>query len=289
MKPVTTPLFLTPRDEDILRAVYNFRYMTAKDVAYRLFSPTILNYVRNRLSRLSGGTDLAAHTYLCRSSLPGTGEKIFTLGAKGRDFLAREAGLTVDFYFRPYRLPHFSFSHLLHALVLTRCLVAAASWSRSQRQYTLSQIRTSYELARIRELKVVPDAWLLFERTDGDRFPILLEIDRGTQHKAPFQQHLKARLEFIRSGEYAKVFGVPAVIIAYATTGQLPTYGETRRQALCHWIMEVLTELKMETWAEIFRVTKLSHAEIYQTPLFDAPVFYRPDTAQPLPLLHSAG
>jgi hypothetical protein len=286
MKPAAPPLFLSSRDEDILRAVHHFRYMTAKDVAYLLFSPTILNYVRHRLARLAGGIDLATHTsYLCRFSLPGTGEKIFTLGAKGRDFLEREAGLTVDFYFRPYRLPHFSFSHLLHALVLTRFLVAAAFWSRSQRQYILSHTRTSYELARIPELKVVPDAWLLFERTDGDQFPILLEIDRGTQHKAPFQQHLKARLELIRSGAYAKVFGVPAVNIAYATTGQLPTYGETRRQTMGRWIMEVLTELKMETWAGIFRVTNLSHAQLYQTPLFDAPVWYRPDTDQPIPLL----
>ena len=59
---------------------------------------------------------------------------------------------------------------------------------------------------------------------------------------------------------------MPAVIIAYATTGQLPTYGETRRQTMGRWIMEVLTELKMETWEGIFRVTNLSHAQIYQTP-----------------------
>jgi hypothetical protein len=43
---------------------------------------------------------------------------------------------------------------------------------------------------------------------------------------------------------------VPAVIMAYATTGQLPTYGETRRQTLGAWTMNVLTELKMETWAQ---------------------------------------
>ncbi len=114
------------------------------------------------------------------------------------------------------------------------------------------------------------------------QFPVLLEIDRGTQHKAPFQTHLKARLEFIRSGQYADVFGVPAVIIAYATTGQLPTYGQTRRQALCAWIMDVLAELKMENWAEIFRVTNLTHEDIYTTPLFDAPVWYRPDAPQPV-------
>ena len=148
-------------------------------------------------------------------------------------------------------------------------------------QYTLSHTRLSYELARLSELKVVPDAWLLFARTDGAKFPVILEIDRGTQHQAPFQARLQERLDFIQRGQYAKVFGVPAVLIAYATTGQLPTYGETRRQALCRWIMEVLTTRRMQEWAGVFRVTSLVHAEIFQTPLFDSPVWYRPDAAHP--------
>jgi hypothetical protein len=284
MKSTSPPLFLSPRDEDILRAIYAFRYMTARDIAYLWFSPTVLNYVRHRLARLSGGADLAPHTYLCRFQMPGVGEKIFTLGVKGRDFLQHEAGLPVDWYFRPYRLQHFSFSHLLHALVLTRFVVAGRYWSRNQEQFTLWETRLSYELSRLPGLTVIPDGFLLFERTDGAQFPILLEIDRGTQHKAPFQKRLQERLEFIRSGQYQQVFGVPAVMIAYATTGQLPTYRETRQQALCNWIMEVLAGLKMENWAGVFRVTSLVYQDIYTNPLFDAPVWYRPDASQPLPL-----
>jgi hypothetical protein len=287
MKTVSPPLFLSPRDEDILRAVHTFRYMTAKDVAYLWFSPTVLNYVRHRLARLAGGTDLAPRTYLCRFQLPGSGEKIFTLGVKGRDYLQREAGMSVDWYFRPYRLQHFSFSHLMHALVLTRFVVAARFWSRSQKQFTLWETQLSYELTRTPGLSVIPDGWLMFERTDGAKFPVLLEIDRGTQHKAPFQTHLKARLEFIRSGQYAEVFSVPAVLIAYATTGQLPTYGDTRRRALGGWIMEILAELKMENWAGVFRVTSLTHAEMFETPLFDAPVWYKPDADSPVSLFMS--
>ena len=286
-KPRPPSLALTARDEAILHEFYQFRYMTARDVASLGFSPTSLTYVRALLARLSGGTDLATQSYLCRFQLPtltGTGEKIFTLGVKGREYLQREAGMSVDWYFRPYRLQHFSFSHLMHALVLTRVVVSASFWSRSQQQYTLSKFRMSYELGRIPELKVVPDAWLLFSRADGARFPVLLEIDRGTQHQAPFQARLQERLDYIQRGQYAAVFGVPAVLIAYATTGQLPTYGETRRQALCRWIMEVLTTRQMEDWAGVFRVTSLVHAEIFQTPLFDAPVWYTPNAPAPVPL-----
>jgi hypothetical protein len=35
------PLFLTPRDEEILEAVYRYRYVTSLDIAYLLFRPLI--------------------------------------------------------------------------------------------------------------------------------------------------------------------------------------------------------------------------------------------------------
>ena len=93
-----------PQDEQILSRL-PYRYMTARDMAYLLFSPHVLNYVRARLARLAGGTDFATQTYLCRFQLPKVGigrpAQIFTLGAKGRDFLEHVAGFMVDWYFRP--------------------------------------------------------------------------------------------------------------------------------------------------------------------------------------------
>jgi hypothetical protein len=288
VKSAKPPIFLTPRDEEILRAVSYFRFLTARDLAYWLQSPKILNYWRSRLARLAGGTDLATHTTLCRFQLPtltGSGEKIFTLGAKGRQELQREGGAPVPWSFRPSRLRHFSFSHLMHALVLTRCVVAASYWSRTQQEYSLSQQRLSYELARIPGLKVVPDSWLLWLRTDGAQFPILLEIDRGTQHQEPFKKGLHERLDFIRSGQYETIFNIPAVIIAYATTGQLPTYRDTRLTTICAWIMAVLTERNMQQWAGIFRVTSLIYEDIYTTPLYNAALWFRPDAPKtPVPL-----
>jgi hypothetical protein len=57
-----TPLILTPRDEEILKALHTYRYMTAKDVAYHLLKPQSAPYCRRLLMRLAGG-DFQTRTY----------------------------------------------------------------------------------------------------------------------------------------------------------------------------------------------------------------------------------
>jgi hypothetical protein len=94
------PLNLTPKDEEILKTIYTYRYTTTLDIAHLLFRPTYLPYVRSRLARLAGGKDLQENTYLCRFKLPateGNRERIFTLGNKGRAFLKDTHGCVLDF------------------------------------------------------------------------------------------------------------------------------------------------------------------------------------------------
>ena len=96
LAPTPKPLLLTPRDEEILASVYRYRFVTSTDIAYLLFRPSYMPYVRSRLTRLSGGNDLEENAYLCRFRLHatrGNPERIFTLGAKGRE--RRRAGLLV--------------------------------------------------------------------------------------------------------------------------------------------------------------------------------------------------
>jgi hypothetical protein len=296
----TKPFVLTIHDEEILKAIHFYRYMTAMDVAHLLFKPSVLTRVRSLLTRLSGGDDEINNQYLYRFALPNPGagnkERIYTLGSKGRDFLANEVGLPVEWYFRPEKVRHVSYNHLLHHLILTRFLVAAQVWSKKQAGFTLADTRISHELAQTpatvditqggytQTVPVVPDAWLKFVRVQDDMdFPILLEIDRGSEYKQKFKQHIRARIEFIkRGGHYSRIFETNAVMIAYATTGQKPEYRETRRAAMCAWTQEVLAELHRENWASIFRFHSLCLDTIYETPFFESPVWYRPDMQTPM-------
>jgi hypothetical protein len=270
--------------EEILKAIYFYRYMPAQDVARLLFSPSSLTHVREILA------SLFAAKYLYRFQLPHAGsgntEMIYTLASRGRGFLVSE-GLEADWWFRPYKVKSLSFGQVVHDLALTRFCVAASAWAAKQPDFNLVQTRICYELART--LKVVPDAWLLFERLKGGvhdtYFPVLLEIDHGTEYSKRFVRHLQSRIEFIKKGgAYSKAFGHEAVTIAYVTTSEIAEYRDTRRRAMCTWTNGVLKELGKASWAPIFKFHSLSLADIYQSDIFEASVWYRSDYASPVPL-----
>jgi hypothetical protein len=53
------------------------------------------------------------------------------------------------------------------------------------------------------------------------------------------------------------------------------------------WTKEVLTELRKESWADVFRFASLDFGSLFDLTLFEKPVWYRPDSPTPVPLLPS--
>lgn len=165
-------------------------------------------------------------------------------------------------------------------------------------EFRIPEMRISYDIAsspgsvslsvgdgKSEKLPVIPDAWIVFERVrPGGKiaFPVLLEIDRGTMYKQRFKRHVRSRIEFVRSGGYSGMFGIKAVMIVYATTGERVEYKDSRRRALCEWTMEVLGELKLP-WAELFRFYGLSF-RVYESTPFGKAVWFRPDQESPVDL-----
>jgi protein involved in plasmid replication-relaxation len=276
-----------------------YRFMNAVDVAHCLFSPASLTYVRSILTRLAGGGDYKERECLYRvplqSGKAGNPERVFTLGSAGLA-VVRSLGIPVEWYYRPSKTERLQSGYLRHQLLLTRFVVCARRFARESPDFSLVDVRLCYELEGQRGKRgaetVVPDAWLHFERgANSERYPVLVEIDRGSEYQERLKNHVKGRLEFYRSGEYERVFGTPAVIIAYATTSDIEEHAETRRKTMCAWTMEVLAELEIENWAGIFRFTSaLDYTRLYEQgqTLFTSPVWYRPDApSTPLPLLGS--
>ena len=119
----------------------------------------------------------------------------------------------MNWYFRPYKLKHLSYSTVLHNLIFTSFLVAAQITDGVK----VSEVQLCYELAKApgrvdlsspaggKEKKVtvpvIPDAWMDFERVqDGKSFPVILEIDRGMEYSRKFKQHVRSRIAFIEAG-----------------------------------------------------------------------------------------
>ena len=274
---------LNSRDEQILKTIHHYRYMTAIDMAYRLFSPSSKTHVREILSGLSGNADHKQNEYLYRFGIPkavkGNIEHIYTLGARGRNALA-ELGLDSDWYHRPSKVSNQSYSHIVHSLMITKFLVAANVWFRNHPTLSLIDEKTSYTM----QGKVVPDGLLLLQRQDGAKGAVLVEIDRGNEQQERFKKHIRDRLVFVRSGRHEEAYGTRGVFFAYVVVDDNERFRQTRLRTMQAWAMEVLKEEQRENWASMFRFSEVGLGNVYKTPLFDGAVWLRPDKESKIPL-----
>jgi hypothetical protein len=83
----------------------------------------------------------------------------------------------------------------------------------------------------------------------------------------------------LQSGDYKKTFNTDVATIAYVTTGQTPVYRVTRQKTMCLWIAELLKDMRLESWARVFRVASVEFQTLYDNALFEQEMWYRPDSA----------
>jgi hypothetical protein len=309
-KKKPTEVILTKRAEEILQRIHQLRYVTAMDITRLFYTPTSINHVREMLSLLSGKQDYAERHYLYRFPLPNTRiggtEKIYTLGSKGRAYLQSQ-GISVEWYFRPFKVAGMKYQNCLHALTLTRFLVAAQVFVKNNPSWELSHMKTEYELKKdiaaertknqaatvevtategheAETVTVIPDAWLVFHhrtRKNDACQPVFVEIDRGSEQQKSFKRHVRARLLFLASGGYKKLFGTNKGVLAYATTGNA-----TRLSSMRTWTKQVIDELNMKHLAPRFRFCSLSPAwEQDEQRLFLSPLWYKASDKHSVPLL----
>jgi hypothetical protein len=301
---------LSKRQEEILQSIHQLRYITAWDITRLYYTQTSINHVREILSLLSGKKDYEERQYLYRFPLPntriGNTEKIYTLGSQGRSYLQSQ-GMLVDWYFRPYKVAGMTYQNCLHALTLTRFLVAAQVFVKQHPEWELSTMRTEYELKKElaeehakkhaasitltpdngkaeEKIMVIPDAWLEFHHTTGNKGswrPVFLEIDRGSEQQKYFKRQIRARALFLANGGYKKLFGTNKGVIAYATTGNL-----TRVHTMRKWTKEVLAELNLKKLSSRFLFCSLTPSwEQDENSLFLAPLWSRAVDKHAVPLL----
>lgn len=243
-----TPLILSNRDEDILKAASTYHFFTAKDICYLLYSPNSLTHVRERCAALSGNNDheLGYHLYRFAfpTAKPGNRERIYTLSATGREILDN-LGISVDWHFRPAKLRTFSHSHLLHSLSITRTIIAFHVWSRTKPHIRVES-SLSYELAKnppvvsipaqgkMAKVPVIPDGLIVLNNMrSNERVVIIWEVDHNTESQPRFKAHVTARRAYVQSASFKKVYGNILFRIAYVTFGQTPSASEARRVSLC--------------------------------------------------------
>ena len=75
-------------------------------------------------------------------------------------------------------------------------------------------------------------------------------------------------------------------MIAYITEGEFGEYKNTRVRFMVERAREALKELRLESWASVLRFAAVERKSLLTTPLFEAPVWLRPDSDSPVALLH---
>jgi hypothetical protein len=304
--PQPPPLILTPKDEAIIQAVSQYRFLTAQEITALFYKQGSHTYARSRLSRLAGSKDLtdADVTYdypLLRFGFPtgrlGNQERIFTLSLTGRQILSG-LGIPVSWHFRPSRT--FSHSFILHDLTRNRFVVSLLSWAKTKPNLSIES-HLAYELAKesasvsipvqgkIVKVAVVPDALMLVTNTrTNQRLIILLEIDNNSEAQSRFKQHIASRLAYVSSPHFTNTYGNIPYRIVYATQGVMPSAATALLHSMCAYTLSVLAALKKQEYARYIRFTTLNFPTLYEDAqsLFEAPVFYRPDDlSTPVPLL----
>lgn len=300
------PFALKERHEQILKAIYHYRFVTVTDITKLFFSyPSSYKYAGKILSALAGGNDYVDRQYLYRfpkpDTRPGNSEKIYTLGALGRSYLREIMNIKTSWYFNTSSVREMSHQLCSHALTLTHFLVEAEVFCRGQENLNLHKVITEYDFRTLPKeqtevtltgktgneepINVIPDAWLDFEHLQHGQHaswsPILLEVDRGNEFQESFKTHLRARINFIKpDGQYKRLFGTNAVKVAYLTTGSAE-----RVNHMLAWTASVLEEEKKKSWSPLFHFCSHPKDKPFTDSLFTAPLWKRLNEKIPVTLL----
>lgn len=300
-KPTKTrriPDVLTLVDENILKTIYQYYYMTVVQVVKSLgYSVNSLPTVRTRLLHLE------KKGYLASLILPtvgaGNSPKIFSLGSLGIRRL-RDEGYEVPNRFHPSEQKEKQYLFLKHTLAVNDVLIAAKHVEDAFPQITLYDFLHERELKRDPEkftitlyketedetkeavvwkqqdFYFVPDAFLDFHIEQENktlRSALLLELDRDTTERRRFQEKIRGLLTYVKSGRHVRRYKARNITVAFVTTG-----GQKRVEKMREWTRTELSKTH-DTWGygKTFVFTALPHV-IDPATLFLSPVWEFPFT-----------
>ncbi len=288
------PATLTQREEQILQAVYRYRYLTLLQVTRLFFSVHSRNYAGACLKRLT------EEQWLTRFCLPSTQKGnhtfVYQLGKRGRKHLA---SLGFDLTAHPASTtPPPSYQHLRHSLLVNDVLIAATVLPTLEPQIELHDLQTEWLLKKSfprfsatqidgqnkpPAITVIPDGWLTFRLLVGGQkvqVSTWVEIDCGTEEQKQFQRKVHGLYTIATSALLKEALGVKEVTFAIATSA-----GEKRHHQLLHWCEQELRRLHATQDADLFLFTLLPRESIDPVQLFLSPVWLLPFGQGAVPLV----
>lgn len=242
---------IAPADLRVLAAVGRFVYLTARQVARRLYAETSLSYVQARLKRLADAGYLERR-FLPRPTRSGSAPIVYAVSRQGTRALV-ECGQSPATALRAAGASYLFFAH---TLALNDLLIAIERWCCHQPRLELLEWRHERLLrhqplvvclADGRSATVIPDAWINLRVDRRLQICYLVELDRGTTGQAAWRRKVAALLA-AASGPYQARFRTRSLTILV-----LATPGARRRDALLRWTEAELTAQGRGDDADLFR------------------------------------
>jgi hypothetical protein len=283
---------IRPSDERLLRALLHDHFLTPEQVTRLLFAHGAKTYVYAKLNRLAQGGHVQAIPML-RPQRRGSSRLLYALARSGLAHL-RELGVAIPPQFRFHEPKRHSYLYYDHEVALADVLVAAELLPRAAPQLGLEALVHDRELARqpvlvpaaggIRQT-LVPDGYLAVRVAWPDgratRFPVALEIDRGTVDRQAWQARTRAYLAGYGEGHgpLLDAFGVTSLTVAVVAPDA------ARRDQLAGWIAAVLREEGRIDLAALFLLTSADPARVSPEDFFLGPVWSDPLGGAAMPLV----
>jgi hypothetical protein len=243
------PFVLSPTHEPILAALARYRYLSQRQVKRRLFSGGSRSYPSERLRPLVAA-GYVAEKRPPRPTRAGSTETVYFLAGKGRSHVER-LGIELPERFRPSEEETRTYEHYAHALAIIDVFITADLLTQRDDRFAVETMlpdrvlrhrpmvvtceSTEFLTGEIhtKQTKLIPDAFLLLRfagETAQRTFPILLELDRGTEGPRPWREKIRSYLAALE-GPYQQRFGQESLTVAIVTPA-----GERRLGQLLGWL-----------------------------------------------------
>ncbi len=286
------PYVLGPAQLAILDALLQLYFLTSWQVTRLLYSLGSATTVRMHLKNLvdHGYCDVV---YLGHHAGAGRAPLVFTLTRKGLNALA-EAGREIPVRFRPSEKQQSDYT-LRHTLALNDALISLQLLARQHPAVQVARLVHERDLNRRPTRVILPDGSALGYAADGwvelhvtreggrFRMPLLLELDRATEHITKWRRKVAAILAFVQE-PYREIFRTSSVTVIVIAAPSDGASAEKRRAELARWTEAELTARGEQARADLFRFAAFQ-PETDPAVLFLSPRWYRPFDPTPTALI----
>jgi hypothetical protein len=277
---------LKPSDEQVLKWLHRFHYLSSRQLCRLGYSQGSLTYVQTKLKALTDA-GYCQRIWLPKREAHGSAPSVYTLARRGLNHL-RSLGIEVNGRFHPSEKRVLSYLFLDHTLQLNDVLIGMELLCRARPRYRLADFLHERDLKRRPvqvqtkdggKAAVIPDAWLDLRLQDKYQVCLAIELDRGTEEQKRWRQKVVHLIAYA-SGPYQEAFGTRSLTFTVITTA-----GDKRLLDLLRWTEAELESLAEVSQADLFLFTSLSPAAAESYEIFVGQCWLQPFQRQPVALL----